>query len=87
MYHFTEPSILVGVSEIRTKMDSLLKMAKHSKIYVGKRQKPVAVLLPIDQYQKMQDLIEEKDIKRRDKSVSIKDYIPLHKIERKFGLR
>ncbi|MBI2339874.1 MAG: type II toxin-antitoxin system Phd/YefM family antitoxin [Deltaproteobacteria bacterium] len=94
MIHFQESSILVGASELRTRLDKLLKLAKQSKIYVGKRHRPVAVLVPLEQYERMEQLyqrVEDRVLgyiaRERDKNTDIKDYLPLDEAERKVGLR
>lgn len=94
MYLFDQPSILIGVSEIREKLDKLLKMAKNFKIMLGKRQEPVAVLVPIDQYQKMAELLDRVEdavlgyqAKERLGQGKISEYISLDVVEKKVGLK
>jgi len=94
MIHFQESSILVGASELRTQLDKLLKLAKQSRIYVGKRQQPVAVLVPLDQYEQMEQLYERVEdmvlgymARERDKNTKTGDYLTLDEAERKVGLR
>lgn len=94
MFHFQESSILVGASELRAELDKLLKLAKKSKIYVGKRQRPVAVLVPLEEYEQMEQLYERVEdrvlgyrARERDKNTKLKDYLTLDEAERKVGLR
>ena len=58
MFTIEERTTLVGISELRTKLDEVLKAAKHSKVIIGRRNKPVAVLMDIDVYNRLDDLIE-----------------------------
>ncbi len=94
MYHFNQPSTLVGVSELRTQLDKVLKLAKSSKVFLGKRQKPVAVIVPIAEYEKMEKLLDEIEdtvlghmALEREKNTDIKDYIPLEEMEKRLGLK
>lgn len=94
MYHFNQPATIVGVSELRTQLDKVLKLAKESKVFLGKRQKPVAVLVPIEKYQETEDFLDRiEDVvlgyiaQERDKSTPLKDYIPLEKMEKKVRLK
>ena len=58
MFTIEERTTLVGISELRTKLDEILKAAKHSKVLIGRRNKPVAVLMDIDVYNRLDELIE-----------------------------
>ena len=58
MFTIEERTTLVGISELRTKLDEVLKAAKHSKVVIGRRNKPVAVLMDIDVYNRLDGLIE-----------------------------
>ena len=58
MFTIEERTTLVGISELRTKLDEVLKAAKHSKVIIGRRNKPVAVLMDIEVYNRLDDLIE-----------------------------
>ncbi len=58
MLTIAERTTLVGISELRTKLDEVLRAAKHSKVLIGRRNKPLAVLMDIDVYNRLDDLIE-----------------------------
>ena len=90
MYTIKEDTTLIGVSELRNRIDKILEEARHHKIVIEKRNKPVAVLIAIDQYNAMEELIDHiEDLelgrvaKEREKISSIKDYIPIEKAYRK----
>ena len=90
MYTIKEDTTLVGVSELRNRIDKILEEARHHKIIIEKRNKPVAVLVAIDQYNAMEeliDLIEDLELGRlarqREKGSSAKDYISIEKAYKK----
>ena len=94
MHTFEESSALVGVSELRTHLDEILKLAAKSKIFLGKRQKPVAVLVPMEKYQQMESLLDRVEdavlgyiAKTRDRKTKVADYTPLDEAEKKVGLK
>lgn len=94
MHYFPEESAIVGVSELRTHLKEILELAKKVKIFLGRRQKPVAVLLPIEKYREMEvflDRIEDAVLgyiaKERGKSTPEKQYLTLEEAEKKVGLK
>lgn len=94
MHTFEESSTLVGVSELRTRLAEILTLARKSKILLGRRHKPVAVILPIEKYEKMEALLDRVEdavlgylASARDKKTKEEDYDSLEEAERKVGLR
>lgn len=94
MHYFDEPSAVVGVAELRTKLDNILQLAKKTKVFLGKHYKPVAVLVPIEKYKEMEDFIDKVEdavlgyvAQERDKKISLKNYISLDEAEKKVGLK
>lgn len=92
MYTIREDTTLVGVSELRTKIDKILEEAKLHKIVIEKRNKPIAVLIAIEQYNAMEELLDSVEdlelgrmAKERDKKSSKKDYVSLGKALERFG--
>ena len=90
MYTIKEDTTLVGVSELRNRIDKILGEAQHHKVIIEKRNKSVAVLIAIDQYNAMEELIDRiEDLelgrvaKEREKASSGKDYIPIEKAYKK----
>ena len=53
-----EDTTLVGVSEMRTKMDEILAISHKHMVIIEKRNKPLAVLIDAGQYAKMEKRIE-----------------------------
>lgn len=85
---------LVGISELRTQADSILKVAQREPVVIEKRHKPMAVLVPIAQYERTEELLETVEdlvlgvlAKARDQRSHRKSYITLEELERRVGLR
>ena len=85
---------LIGVSELRTRADEILKVAQQEPVIVEKRHKPMAVLIPIAEYERTEhvlDLLEETILgllaKEREQRSKRKDYLTLEALEHKVGLR
>lgn len=94
MFFFDQPSALVGVTELRTRLEEILKIARTSRVFLGKRQKPVAVILPIDQYQQMEEFLDHiedavlgYEAQERDKKTKLTDYLSLEEAEKKVMLK
>ena len=94
MQVFHESSAIVGISELRLKLKEILNLAKKVTVFLGKRQKPVAVLIPVTEYRVMEDLLERVEdavlgyiALERDKKTDLKEYIDLTELEKKVGLR
>ena len=90
MHTIREDTTLVGVSELRSRIDKVLQEAQHHKVVIEKRNKPVAVLIAIDQYNAMEELIDRiEDLelgrvaKEREKISSRNDYISIEKAYKK----
>jgi prevent-host-death family protein len=49
---------LVGVSELRTHMEKILQESKKHKVLIEKRNKPVAVIMAMEDYNKMEETLE-----------------------------
>ena len=85
---------LVGISELRTQADAILKVAQHEPVIVEKHHKPMAVLVPIEQYDKTEealDLLEDHLLgllaREREQHSRRKDTLTLEDLERRVGLR
>ena len=88
MYTFDKKTTLVGVSELRTKIDKILKAAKDHKVLIGKRNKLMAVLLDIEKYNQMEkalDFLEDFALgylaKEREKNSNLLDYVDIDRVE------
>ena len=85
---------LVGISELRTQAYEILKVAQREPVIVEKRHKPMAVLVPIEQYDRteealyaLEDYILGLLAKEREQRSRRKDYLTLDELERRVGLR
>jgi len=85
---------LVGISELRTRAEEILKAAQQEPVIVEKRHRPMAVLIPIEQYDRTEetlDLFEETILgllaKARERGSRRRDYLTLEELERRVGLR
>ena len=85
-----ENTALVGISELRTKADEILKVMDRSTVVIEQRNKPRAVLLSIDRYERMEallDWVEDQILgllaKERRKGTPHKAYLSLEELERR----
>ncbi|MFA6143094.1 MAG: type II toxin-antitoxin system Phd/YefM family antitoxin [Candidatus Omnitrophota bacterium] len=90
MYTIKEDTTLVGVSELRNKIDKIIDESRHHKVIIERRNKPVAVLIAIDEYNAMEEMLDRiedlemgRSAKEREKRSSIKDYISIEKAYKK----
>ena len=81
---------MIGVSELRTKVDQLLKKARTSHIVVEKRHKPVAVIMSSEEYNKNEELVDfAEDIilgyiaKERLQNSKDKDFVDIEDLLKK----
>lgn len=88
-----EDTALIGVAELRTKAADVLKEIKKHRVILTKRNRPVGVIIDYDEYEKMEQMLDEVEdivlgniarerLERRDKKT-----ITLEDAERKVGLR
>lgn len=92
MFTVKEDTALVGIAEMRTKAAEVLKQIKKYRVILTKRNKPVGVIIDYDEYEEMQQILEEVEdfvlgniakerSKRKDKKL-----ITLEEAEKKVGL-
>ena len=84
MITVTENTTLVGVSEMRTKMDEILAISHKHMVIIEKRNKPLAVLIDAGQYAKMEKrlgVLEDFALahlaKARERNSKRSDYIAI----------
>lgn len=92
MHTIKEDTTLVGVSELRTHLEKILEEARRHKVVIEKRNKPIAVLIAIERYNAIEELLDRiedyelgKLAKEREKRSSKKDYISLEAALRRVG--
>ena len=81
-----ENTTLIGISELRSKSQEILKQLEKGEVVLENRHQPVAVLMPIAQYERWGARMEEiEDIalaaiaKDRESKSSPKNYLPIEK--------
>jgi PHD/YefM family antitoxin component YafN of YafNO toxin-antitoxin module len=58
MLQISEKTTLVGITNLRTEGRKMLKQLKVSRVILTDRNKPCAVVLDYEEYEKMRELIE-----------------------------
>ena len=92
MFTIKEDTTLVGVSELRTRLEKIIEEARRHKVVIEKRNKPIAVIVAIDGYEAMEELLDRFEdyelaniARHREKGASKKDYIAIEDAFRKIG--
>ncbi len=87
MFTVKEDTTLIGVSELRSGIETILEKAKNGPVIIEKRHKPQAVLMSNEQYEHMQNLLElSEDLvlgtiaRERYTSGNAEDYIDIEKL-------
>ncbi|MBI4313575.1 MAG: type II toxin-antitoxin system Phd/YefM family antitoxin [Candidatus Omnitrophica bacterium] len=88
-----EAATLVGFSELRTKAKQILRAMGKTTVILERRRKPVAVMLPVEKFRKMESLldwVEDQALgllaKKREKGTSRKNYLSLEQLKRRLHL-
>ncbi len=88
-----EATTLVGISELRTKLDEILRAMGRSTVVIERRHKPVAVLMPVEKYERMESLldwIEDQALgfiaKERAKGTPRKAYLSSEELKRRLRI-
>lgn len=94
MHTFKEDTTFVGVSELRTNLDRIIDQSKKHKVLIGRRNKPVAVLMDIERFNQMQELLDEfedymlaEQAKKRHTKSRPTDYLPLEIFKKKYHIQ
>jgi len=84
MITIKENTTLVGVSELRSGIEKILKKAQEGLVIIEKRHKPTAVLMSNEEYEHIQNILETAEdlvlgfiADVRYKSSNGKDYIDI----------
>jgi len=88
-----EDTTLIGIAELRSKASEVLKKIKTYRVVLTKRNKPMGVIIDYEEYEHMQNMLEEVEdfvlgtiagerLKRKGRKA-----ITLDKAEKKVGLR
>lgn len=86
-----ENTTLVQASELRTRLDEILSRAKASRVVVEKHHKPVAVLLDLEEFERIEqaledlsDLVLALEARTRERKAKAGAYVPLEKVEKSY---
>lgn len=87
MITLKEDTTLVGVSELRTHMEKILEESKKHKVLIEKRNKPVAVIMAMEDYNKMEETLEILEdlalgylARERESGAKPSDYLDIEKV-------
>ncbi|OGX45340.1 MAG: hypothetical protein A3G38_04030 [Omnitrophica WOR_2 bacterium RIFCSPLOWO2_12_FULL_51_8] len=90
MFTVNEDTTLVGISELRTSFAKVLEALGRTKVLLERRNKPIAVIVPIEKYNRMEaliELIEDTELGLLAKERALKsgpdDYIAIAEAKRK----
>ena len=94
MLTIDRPTTLIGISELRTRADEILKIAKTRRVLLGKRGKPVAVLVPIEEWERQEALLDQFEdmalgqiAQDRVSERPPTEYVSLQAVKRRFGIK
>ena len=89
-----EDTTFIGVSELRTEIDKILEQSKKHKVLIGRRNKPVAVLINIEKFEHMElilDTLEDMALgylaKEREAKSKSSDFVPIARAYEKISPR
>lgn len=84
MYTLAQNTTLVGVSELRSKWSRIVEAMKNSRVLVARRNAPEAVLIPIKQFEEMENTLDRLEdyalafrAHEREKSSSPAEFVSL----------
>ena len=85
-----EETTLVGVSELRTNIEKIIEESRRHKVLIGKRNKPVAVIMAMEKYNQMEETLETLEdfalgflAKQRESQSKTSDYLDLHEAQKR----
>ena len=89
-----EDTTLVGISEFRTHMDEILEESQKHKVLIGRRNKPVAVLINMEKFHQMEttlDLLEDFALgflaQERESHSKASDYWAIETVKRRLKIK
>ncbi|MDY6973049.1 MAG: type II toxin-antitoxin system Phd/YefM family antitoxin [Thermodesulfobacteriota bacterium] len=93
MITLKEDTTLVGIAELRNKASEVMEKIKKCRVILTKRNKPLGVIIDYEEYEHMQEMLEEVEdfvlgtiagerLKRKGKKT-----VTLDEAEKKVGLR
>lgn len=89
-----EDTTIVGISEFRTHIDEILEESKKHRVLIGRRNKPVAVLINMEKFHQMEttlDLLEDFALgflaKERESQSKASDYLDIETVWKKTKIK
>ena len=93
MITLKEDTTLIGIAELRTKASEVMENIKKYRVILTKRNKPLGVIIDYEEYEHMQEMLEEVEdfvlgtiagerLKRKGRKT-----LTLDEAEKKVGLR
>ncbi len=93
MFTVKEHTTLVGISELRTRVDEILSKMDRSTVILERHHKPLAVLLSIHRYEEMEALLELVEDRilgaaalQRERHTPRKAYLPLEEVKKRLKI-
>lgn len=94
MLNVKADTVIVGVSELRTHLEDILKKTEHMRVAIARRNQVVGMLLSLKQYEEMEEMLEmAEDIalgylaRERERKKTAGRYLTLDEVEKKLGAR
>lgn len=90
MFTVRQNTTFVGVSELRTHWDKIREAMKTGRVVVGRRHRPDAVLLPVGQFEEMEEALDRLEdyvlaFKAREREAKSRpqDYLTLEEVRQR----
>lgn len=94
MLNVKADTVIVGVSELRTHLEEILKKTEHMCVAIARRNQVVGMLLSLKQYEEMEEMLDlAEDIalgylaKDRERKKAARKYLTLEEVEKRLGAR
>ena len=94
MITIKENTTLINISELRNEPEKIFREMRKRRIVVEKHRRPVAVLIPIEQFEEMEGLLDFVEdyvlghlARERDKKHRNPKWVPLEAAMKRAGLR
>ena len=89
-----ENTTLINISELRNEPEKIFREMRKRRVVVEKHRQPVAVLIPVEQFEEMEELLDFVEdyvlgslAKEREKKQKNPKWVSLEKAMRRVGLR
>lgn len=94
MFDIDSNTVLVGSTDLRTRIPEISSSLKNKKIIIMKRNKPIAVIQDFEKFQEAQKKIEEMEdlilgylAKNRKENSKKKDFLTFEKAAKELGIK